>query len=965
MFAGLFGARIASAAGPYGEIAASRSDAVETVEPPQVDEVDVDLVVHRGGERHPDGETIRRGRARVDGVATYTLDRAARAGERLTLLDFAGSMPEEPENLDEVSLATYVDGPFEPGGLTLQGSWGTESVVRSGPRRDVVVTLEEGATSFTLRYAIEVPHRYWPFGCVRERCSLSGSLAPLPSAPARGGVYLPRGGRVVAQAMWHVTATLATPADVPPGARAGRHALIPDELIVVGDGRRSAYPSVFFGPRWHSTAQTHRGIAFEVHTPFRRPSGQVPYETALQLRADLPGVVLRAATELVDLLEVLGGDPVTPDSIVVIQGPLRAQIAEAHPGVVIVSDQAFELFPHERFRRFHEDAIARGLATVLVDHRVSGVAEPSRSLWMTSAIAHATVGVWRAARHARDEYAHDILSRLTFVPAVDRFLYTQQASFSSAYFRGVEDEMPVRNHPLWFAHELPTGRRIHEKLVDLLGPERIDRVYRDFLAKPTRDPMALAERAWGRRLDWFFDQWLGPYPEVDYAIADVDSREVGGKWHHRIVIRKDSAVPVVESIQLLAVERGGKTHYLVWNGELGEHNAALGDEPVRGEHVMELVTDRKLSSVRLDPRSRTRQIARGKRTNVDPLFDDRKPASFRFLYTGVGLSIAASEFLGARTPTARFNAISGFALFEGSLRRDLRRTGHVQVARDRETDVAVGAGTNLWFGAKVNRQRRRARVRLFETFALLNGRSLDPRGGVRLIESIAIADDTRGFGWWPERGRSIGLGVSARHTLRTGGERDHRHDFVAIADWEHLWRIAKDHVIATSVLAEMVIPVRRGLEYRGLARVGGIGGLSGYAADEAFGLAVATAQAEYRHVFINDLRPNFVHLAWLRSIGGIAFAGASSASPCDRLGGWFDRGSWYGTVGYALTGYLSILGVTPQLVRVEVAAPVVRYRGKQCLGNTLPDYLAQVQGVEDPEALLPPVSFNVTFQQSF
>ena len=81
--------------------------------------------------------------------------------------------------------------------------------------------------------------------------------------------------------------------------------------------------------------------------------------------------------------------------------------------------------------------------------------------------------------------------------------------------------------------------------------------------------------------------------------------------------------------------------------------------------------------------------------------------------------------------------------------------------------------------------------------------------------------------------------------------------------------------------------------------------------------------------------------------------------------GWFAGKSWYGTVGYALTGYLSILGVTPQVVRLEVAVPLVRYRNERCLGKALPDYLAEVQGVPSATRLLPPVSLNVTFQQSF
>jgi hypothetical protein len=369
--------------------------------------------------------------------------------------------------------------------------------------------------------------------------------------------------------------------------------------------------------------------------------------------------------------------------------------------------------------------------------------------------------------------------------------------------------------------------------------------------------------------------------------------------------------------------------------------------------------------VRLDPRQRLLETAQEPHANVDPLFDNRVPKAFRFLYTGVGLSIAASEFASAATATGRLNAITGFASFESSLRRDLRRTGHVLIARDRETDIALGAGANLYFGRKVNRQRRRARVRLFETVSLLNGRSLDPRGGVRIVERLALIDDTRGFAWWPEWGRALSVAMSARHTLRTEGVRDHRHDLMFDAGWVHLWRLAKDHVIATSLFFEMVVPLVGDPEFRSLGRVGGIGGLSGYGADEVFGLGVASLQLEYRHVFVNDLPINIVHLAWLRSIGGTLFGGVATHSHCRDYGGWFGAKSWYGNIGYALTGYLSILGVTPQLVRVEVAVPLVRRRGVDCLDVELPDYLAEVQGIDDPSRILPPVQVNLTFQQTF
>ena len=44
-----------------------------------------------------------------------------------------------------------------------------------------------------------------------------------------------------------------------------------------------------------------------------------------------------------------------------------------------ILDEAFELFPAKRFRRFHEDAIGRGLADVLAEAEFDGVQPSSRA----------------------------------------------------------------------------------------------------------------------------------------------------------------------------------------------------------------------------------------------------------------------------------------------------------------------------------------------------------------------------------------------------------------------------------------------------------------------------------------------------------------------------------------------------------------------------------------------------------
>lgn len=937
-------------------------------EPPaaSVSSVDVSLQIFEGGDRRSDGKRVPRKQSFVRGRATYHLAAPAGAGQSLVLLDFAAFLQEDPIELDEAAVAGYVNGPFDPGRLDVVASEGAVSVERYGPRQDVVVSLNTGATEVTLEYVVTVPSRPWPFGCVRRTCSLSGAIAPLPSVPAQGGRYLPGDGRVVSPVRWSVQEVRlgARPAD--PSLSVGSVGLPPPDRVVVSAGRGEpmAYPSVFWGPRWHRTRTVRDGVEIDVFHRRPRPSGRTPAETRLQLWRDLPGHVAMTAEEMVALLT--GAHPVPAgERVVAVVGPLRSEVAQAHPATLVVSDQALELFPSGRFEKFHIEALARGWADVFARGMFVGEHEASTDLWLSGAVGLALLDLWRSRKEHADEFAGDILRNLTFVPAVDRFLYTQQASFSQTYFRGVEDDPPLRNHPLWFSHALPTGRRLHGKLTDTLGPEPLGRFYDELLRDLSADPQALAEGVYGHALGWFFDQWLGEYPDVDYWVGEVESVRVAAGWQHTITIHKRSLQPVVEPVQVLVTDKDGGSEYLVWNGQASQART-LEQEPLEGQHTFVVTTGGKLDAVRLDPRKRLVQTPLDP-DNVDPVFNDRDAPQFRFLYTGAGLSVAASEFVNANTPAARFNAIAGFAAFEASLRRDLRSTGHVLVARDRESIIAVGSGVNLWWGKKANPQRRRGRVRLFMTGGWLSEGSLDPTGGVRITERVSIIHDTRRFAWWPERGRALTLGVMARQTLRDDpqGRRDNRLDIATDAAWIHLWPLAHDHVLATSLRGELVVPLVRDPEFRSLTRVGGIGGLGGYAADEAFGLGQVALQAEYRHQYLRNMHSNLAHLLYGRSIGGVAFVGAATTSRCDSYGGWFGADSWYAHVGYALTARLSILGVTPQLLKVEASVPLIRRNGIRCLDRVLPDFLAERQGLDSADALLPPFNINVLFNQSF
>lgn len=946
----------------------------------RVTQVKVRLKIYRQGDPLASGKRIPQNQGIVEGEAEYLLSRPARAGETIHLLNFSEFLrknSQELQALDAMALSTYLDGPFTPGGLELVNEHLTNNVLFHNGRQFLEVFLAPGQDRFRLYYRVHVPRRYWPFGCSRQRCSLSGGIAPLPSQPAKGGYYLPQGERVVDPVEWQIEdVRFASVPDWQPGTiptakqakKLDDYEIIISSQSTIGSGQ-IAYPAVFWGPRWRRVRGIHRGVEIEILHMFWRPGDQFPHERKAQLYHDIPGHLLSVAKETIDVA-LSSNLPLEADRrVLIVQGPLRSQIAEFHPGAIIVSDQMLQVFPGRRLIQLHRAAVARSLFEMFCHQAYAGLHSPSTDVWLSGTVAIFLLDLWTSKkRHGDDMYAQDILSNFAFVPAVDNFLYTGQAEFTNAYFRGIEDIFLLRNHPLWFTHHLPTGRRIHEKLRNLMSRDQLVNFYQKMLENRARKPQNAAEQSYGYSLDWFFDQWLGPYPHVDYSVQSVQSNKHGQNWQHQITIQRTSHVPLIEPVQVLAREQGGEPHYLLWNGQLNHQAKHLLEEQPTGRYTWELITKNRLASVHIDPRNRLLETPLPPHTNVDPLFNNRYPTSFRFVYTGFGLNIAASEFFTAQTLPARFNAITGFVAFEASKRRDLRYTGHISLSRGRESPIAIAGGGNLWFGDKINGRRRRARIRLSGSIGYLNTTGLDPRGGVRLTQSVALIDDTQAFAFWPQRGHQLALSLSSNQVIRTSTStnkvQDHRYHLTISGGWSHLWPLAHQHILASNLSASAMIPIASQPEYRSLLRVGGIGGLDAYGGNELFTRLYLLAQMEYRHVYWRNADINLFHLAWLRSIGGVVSTGVATMTHCDDYQGIFARNSFYGQIGYGLTAYLRLLGVTPQYFRLAFAVPLVR-RQTTCLGNQLPEYLAQLQGLHDPRPLLPPLSVNITFTQPY
>lgn len=392
-----------------------------------VEEVRVRLTIWRSRGEKPlagweEERPVRFG-ARVDGHASYVLDHAVPEGERrvLRLLDFARAADREPRELDALTFAAYQGGPWSRGGTRVleavdQRGNPLESL-RIADGDEIEISLPSGVEVVYLRYRVSVPRRYWPLGCVRNRCSLSGGLAPLPSEKASGGVYLPEEGRVVRPVRWEVESVRF--GDVPdwkPGtdsSPAQAELLAGDEIVVsernAMRSQRHAYPSVFWGRRWRRHSFVYQGVDVQILHMDRRPAARYPNETLLQYRADVAGHVDAIAREALDTAYRLGIQPPPDSTLTIIQGPIRSDIAQNHPTVLTVSDEYLNVLPAARFRRFHEVQVAR----TILDHLSLAYFTPhqgaSERLWVAGAVGFALTQVWQARRDLPDEDARDLL----------------------------------------------------------------------------------------------------------------------------------------------------------------------------------------------------------------------------------------------------------------------------------------------------------------------------------------------------------------------------------------------------------------------------------------------------------------------------------------------------------------------------------------------------------------------------
>ncbi|MDB4981175.1 MAG: hypothetical protein JWM82_1927, partial [Myxococcales bacterium] len=642
-----------------------------------------------------------------------------------------------------------------------------------------------------------------------------------------------------------------------------------------------------------------------------RPPGSenqpLPY-----VREDVAGLVLDAARGALTFLSAqgLGGGA---HHLTLVEAPLRHELVQTHGDLILVSDQIFGIFPVARLRKYHRFEIVRAVLQAVLGDVLAATERPDDRDLAAGVLAAYLLDVYQLRDAKKIEFARELLRPFDFIPAVDQLMYAPLVASSATYFGDVDDADPVRDDVRRFSHGNASPRLVTSKLLDLLGPAGMERLPGKVVGegKPLR--VAAAE-IFGADLGWFWAQWLGPRPRVNYRLAAVrvTPRASDAGVHVAIDVAREGATNVREPVEVRVEDRAGAQQTLAWTTP-GPRTTLEVDLPTG------------LASVELDPRGRLVETAVGSlRASDDPRYDNRDPHRWRFIYQGFG------GLLNVTNLTAGFEA--AFAI---KPQYDLRHAVLLRAYHTEATTLGL-AGSYAWFfGVQADRNRT--------TSALLAGLSVsrrDPSFGLALGEKpqpgttvgahVGVDHDTRDY--FIDPWTAVGFSASVGYSLTALADGTTLSQVGAGFEALRLFELVPGHVLGVDVTGGAELgDLRLGSQ---LLAAGGLAGLRGYQLSDLLSRANVIGRLQLRDDYVTDLDWNLLHFTKVRALAGTLFVDAAALTSCDAYA--FSKDRVFTDVGYSFRALHDAFGVYQQLFSLDVAFPLTsRGDGGTCLGRAL------------------------------
>lgn len=760
-----------------------------------------------------------------------------------------------------------------------------------------------GRATLEIHFQTTVPRRFGRLGRARRVLTLAGGFYPQIAD------LTPSGWRLddpLLDQEWEVE--LDTPGRVHVVMNE-HHVVSPDDGILRLQLQRAPYVALVISRQMHRSRLQVGDVTVEYLSlrPRYRPPQQerglrdplLPADVGDATAWDWQGRALATARGTLRTLQRNGISRPPGTVIRFIEVPMRLELVSPIPQGTLVSDRTYRITPLEQFYRFHDLQIARAVGWQVLEEAVQREPVADRA-WGRDLLASAVADSFAVSQYGgRGPGLRRLLRIGAFIPEIDQILYSPLIEFRHLFLRPFIDEDPVRDEPWRMASTWPRGAVLHDKLVDLLSADAVQELLGRYWSSETA-LRELVEDSADEPMDWFFAQWLGTYPTVNYRLGETTSEPRGhGQYRHHVEIERQGD-SIREPVEVRLYYADGEHEDVTWDGR-GDRGTITAESSVR------------LTRVEIDPRRRLLEDSDLAYQNAR--FDNISPPRWRIpVLNGLILSLNATEG-------------NWYALVDFSLRRqfDARQAVRLRLEYDPRglsgelfyrygfgpllhldsaswvvsTGVSVLRTLGDFAGAGVDATAFGANVSLYHDTRWYR---YDPMEGwgfrLTLFGSGSVTDDSV-WGWtFGSSGR-----VAGHLTPRVG------HTFTG-------------YLGAGIVVGDPLPQQLLSISDRFMLRA--------FEIDETIGRARIYAGIEYRWTMVHNLDINLLHLAWLRSISLVLFAAGGTASQQDGLDGLFSRDRMFTEVGAGLRALLDIAGVQPYVIAVDVGYPITPRERLRC-----------------------------------
>ena len=333
---------------------------------------------------------------------------------------------------------------------------------------DLVVPVTPGASrvvQIAIDFTVQLPARFGRLGIVDDRVTLSAPWYPLVVGDGDTWRY-------------------RVPHRVTVEADAARSVLVGGRLTQPGSERmvRGAFAPVLMAPSLHHVAGDAGGHAFDVVSPYELYRRNPPEAEGLErledvIAVDRVALIDGAVADVLATLEHvgLGAHARTPLTVAFV--PSRTELAATAPGVVLVSDRIFQIFPIDLTREFQLRAFRRALFRALLSPLVDATEQPRDRPWAEDLRATFLTDVDVARRDGQVRTPRELIGFAAFHPSVDQLLYAPPDFFRWCLLRYRRRSRPVSRSPGCCSPAVRGGATVAGKGSRHPGRDRVFRFY--------------------------------------------------------------------------------------------------------------------------------------------------------------------------------------------------------------------------------------------------------------------------------------------------------------------------------------------------------------------------------------------------------------------------------------------------------------------------------------------------------